>query len=146
MAACLIRCECREVIIVRPAGEIRPMDAFEPATRKLQRFFGRCRARDGAEDRVDKEPHATSCVHDAPLPLLFGAIRLLICRLRRLDGSNWVGWSVTNGVILLVRKSVDCINVSFDSLYHPHRVPLIAPRHSFKVVRRHHSTRRWTIT
>ena len=40
LAACLIGCECGEVIIGRPARELGPFDRLELAIRKFQRFFG----------------------------------------------------------------------------------------------------------
>src|SRR6516165_6757943 len=88
MAACLKRRKCPEVIIVHPAGELGPFDGFELATRNLQRFFGRRRARK-PEDRVDKEPktlrvHAL-CQFVAPTA---GDGSRLICRLLRSDGSK----------------------------------------------------------
>jgi hypothetical protein len=40
LAACLIGCECREVIIGSPARELCPFGRLELGVRKFQRFFG----------------------------------------------------------------------------------------------------------
>src|SRR5262245_39282832 len=42
LAACLIRCECRQVIIGPPTRELGPIDRLELAVPEFQRFFGRC--------------------------------------------------------------------------------------------------------
>jgi hypothetical protein len=42
LAARLIGCECGDMIIGGPAGELGPFDRLELAVREFERFFGRC--------------------------------------------------------------------------------------------------------
>src|SRR2546430_8630408 len=64
LAACLIGCECGEMIIGGPAGELGPFDRLELAAHQFQRAFGRCDVGGG------KDNSAAEASDHAPPPNL----------------------------------------------------------------------------